>query len=72
VYTNKGIAQKRKTAAIRLLALILFISGAYRLKSSGLGLKDLKELLRKTLHGGVATIVQLWALIKEQIASRWV
>ncbi|KAF2706664.1 FAD/NAD(P)-binding domain-containing protein [Pleomassaria siparia CBS 279.74] len=66
-YTSKGRAQKRKTLAVRLLALILMVGGAYRLRQSGLGATDLKAFLRSGLQGVMSSVLQLYAIFKTQV-----
>jgi len=69
-YTKKGVAQKRKTRAVRLLALVLLAGGAYRLRQSGLGVKDVKAFLQNEVQRSVARIFQLWAFFKDQATLR--
>jgi hypothetical protein len=65
-YTKKGVAQKRKTRAVRVLALALLVGGAYRLRQSGLSVKDLKAFVRKEVQGSVARIFQIWSFFRDQ------
>jgi hypothetical protein len=57
----------RRTRAVRLLAVILGVVGAYRLRKSELGISDIKGILQDLLRSALARVVQLWALIKEQV-----
>jgi hypothetical protein len=56
----------RRTRALRFLSITLAIIGAYRLRKSGLGFKDIKGALHNVLQGAVATAVQAFTLLKEQ------
>jgi hypothetical protein len=69
-YTKKGVAQKRKTRAVRLLALVLLAGGAYRLRQSGLGVKDLKAFLQNEVKRSVTRILQLWIFVKDQVTLK--
>lgn len=66
-YTSKGTAKIRRTKALRFLTVALAVVGAYKVRQSGLGLQDLKAVVKNFLQGYVARIFQLWALLKSQV-----
>jgi len=68
-YTSKGVAKMRRTKAFRLLTLALAVVGAYKVRQSGLGLQDIKAVLKNFLQGYVARIFHLWTLLKSQVVS---
>jgi cation diffusion facilitator CzcD-associated flavoprotein CzcO len=67
VYTKKGVWNIRKTRAIRGLAVLLAVVGAWRLSQSGLGFGDLKGVMRNVLQGSIASLRQLAGVVREQI-----
>lgn len=67
-YTSKGIAKVRQRKAIRLLTVALAIVGAYRIRQSGLGVQDAKDAMRGLVQGLLGRLVQLWTLVKSQVA----
>lgn len=66
-YTSKGIAKIRRRRALRLLSITLAIVGVYRWRKSGLGLKDLRQMLQSVLQGVIVTAVQAWNQVKSQV-----
>ena len=66
-YTSKGIAKIRRRRALRLLSVTLAVVGVYRWRKSGLGLKDLRQMLQSVLQGVIATAVQAWNQVKSQV-----
>jgi hypothetical protein len=66
-YTSKGIAKIRRRRALRLLSVTLAIIGVYRWRKSGLGLKDLRQMLQSVLQGMIVTAVQTWNQVKSQV-----
>ncbi|KAG9206014.1 hypothetical protein G6514_006292 [Epicoccum nigrum] len=66
-YTSKGIAKIRRRRALRLLSVTLAIIGVYRWRKSGLGLKDLRQMLQSVLQGVIVTAVQTWNQVKSQV-----
>lgn len=67
-YTKKGIWAQQRTRATRLLAILLAIVGAYRLRQSGTGFRDVKDAIRSLVQGSVASLGELWAVLRKQIA----
>jgi hypothetical protein len=59
----------RRTRAMRVLAVVVGIVGMYRARQSGLGVRNIKGVLRSVLQGSVANLLQLWALAKKQIEA---
>lgn len=66
-YTQKGLNKVRRTRAIRTLTLLLAIAGVYRMRQKGLGIFDLKIILRNTVQGALSRAVQSLELIKQAI-----
>jgi hypothetical protein len=64
-YTNKGIAKMRARRAVRTLALMLAIGGVWRFKQSGLGLKDVKSLLRGAVQGSIGNLNEVWEMMRK-------
>jgi len=65
-YTSKGLSKTRRTRALRMLGVTLAIIGVYRWRKSGLGLKDIRGMMRNVLQGVLATAVQAWTVLKAQ------
>ncbi|KAL1792071.1 hypothetical protein ACET3X_009822 [Alternaria dauci] len=68
-YTNKGIARMRARRVVRMLALVLVIGGAWRLWQSGLGLKDVKGLLRGVVQASFRNIMEVREMIKKTLLA---
>jgi cation diffusion facilitator CzcD-associated flavoprotein CzcO len=66
-YTRKGIWSIRKTRAMRGLAVLLAVIGAYRARRSGLGIRDAKGLMRSIIRGSLASLGQVVGMVREQI-----
>lgn len=52
---------------MRLLSFILAIGGSYRLRQSGLGVKDIKVALRRLVQGSLMNLLQLWVMLRRQL-----
>ncbi|KAF1841159.1 FAD/NAD(P)-binding domain-containing protein [Cucurbitaria berberidis CBS 394.84] len=68
-YTSKGIWNIRRTKATRLLSVALAVVGAYRARQVGLGLKDIKAVLRKLVQGLLMRLSQLWTVVRSHIKA---
>lgn len=68
-YTNKGIARIRARRVVRALALVLVIGGAWRLWQSGLGLKDVKGLLRGAVQASFRNIMEVREMISKTLLA---
>lgn len=66
-YTPKGTAKIRRKRIMRLLSFILAIGGSYRLRQSGLGVKDIKVALRRLVQGSLMNLLQLWVMLRRQL-----
>ncbi|KAF1837180.1 FAD/NAD(P)-binding domain-containing protein [Decorospora gaudefroyi] len=66
-YTNKGVAKMRLRRAMRGLAVLLAVSGMWRLRKSGLGIKDVIELLRGILHARVVDVRRFGEAIRNVV-----
>lgn len=67
-YTKKGIWNMRRTRAMRALAVLLAIVGAHRLHKSGLGVRDIKEMMQNIVQGSLHSVVQVWRQVRGQVA----
>jgi hypothetical protein len=54
-YTSKGLAKRRITKFLRILAVLGTIFGAIRLRRSGLGKDDLKAVLKSYVRTALLT-----------------
>jgi len=54
---------------VKGLALVLAIGGMWRLKRSGLALKDAKDWLKNVVRGSWANLMQLWAAYSKALSS---
>jgi cation diffusion facilitator CzcD-associated flavoprotein CzcO len=68
-YTSKGIWNMRRRRATRVLATVLAIVGAYRVRQSGLGVKDLKAMLQNVVQGALASLMELRAVVQKQLGA---
>ncbi|KAF2030110.1 FAD/NAD(P)-binding domain-containing protein [Setomelanomma holmii] len=68
-YTSKGIWNIRRRRAMRILATVLAIVGAYRVHQSGLGVKDVKALLQNVIRGSLASLVELRGVVQKQLGA---
>jgi cation diffusion facilitator CzcD-associated flavoprotein CzcO len=66
-YTKKGIWNIRRRRATRVLAITLAIVGAYRVRQSGLAVRDVKGTLQNVVQGSVASLVELWGVARKQL-----
>jgi hypothetical protein len=69
-YTKKGIAKMRMRRAVRVLVVVLAVGGLWRLKLSGLRVNDVKGSLRCVLQGGVASVMDFWAIVRNAVLVR--
>jgi len=68
-FTSKGIARIRLRRMVKSLALVLAIGGMWRLKRSGLTLKDAKDWLKGMVRGSWENLMQLWATYSKALSS---
>ena len=68
-YTSKGIARMRARRVVRTLALVLAIGGAWRFRQSGLGLDDVKGLLRGAVQGSLRNVMDVWETIRKTLLA---
>ena len=66
-YTKRGIWNIRRTRATRALAVLLAVVGAYRLRQSGMGFRDIKDAIRSLVQGSVASLGELLTLLRKQL-----
>jgi cation diffusion facilitator CzcD-associated flavoprotein CzcO len=66
-YTKKGIWNIRRARAMRTLATLLAVVGAYRARQHGLGFANIKGVLQSIVQGSVASLAYLGAVVKKQI-----
>lgn len=66
-YTRRGIWNIRRTRATRVLAVLLAVIGAYRLRQSGMGFRDVKDAMRSLVQGSVASLAELWTVLRKQL-----
>jgi hypothetical protein len=52
---------------MRALAILLAVVGAYRVRRSGLGVRDVKGVMRNIVQGSMVSLVQVWELVKKQV-----
>lgn len=67
-YTKRGIWNIRRTRATRVLAVLLAVVGAYRLRQSDMSFRDVKDAMRSLVQGSVASLGELWTLLRKQLA----
>ncbi|KAH3918183.1 hypothetical protein HBI56_144170 [Parastagonospora nodorum] len=68
-YTKKGLWNQRKMRAMRALAVLLAIVGAYRIRQSGKRVKDVRESMRRAVEGAVGRAVQVLGVLREGIKN---
>ncbi|KAF2832951.1 FAD/NAD(P)-binding domain-containing protein [Ophiobolus disseminans] len=68
-YTSKGIWNMRRRRATRILAMVLAIVGAYRLRRSGMGVGDVKRMLQKLVRGSAASVLQVLGDVRRQVSG---
>jgi hypothetical protein len=68
-YTSKGIARRRAKRVVRTLALVLAIGGAWRFRQSGLGMVDVKALLRGAVQGSVRNVMEAWGMLRKAVLA---
>jgi hypothetical protein len=68
-YTSMGIARMRARRMVRMLALVLAIGGMWRLRQSGLGVKDVKRLLRSAVQGSVGNLSQVLEMMRKAVLA---
>ena len=54
---------------VRTLALVLAIGGAWRFKQSGLGMVDVKALLRGAVQGSVRNVMEAWRMLRKAVLA---
>ncbi|KAH7114420.1 hypothetical protein B0J11DRAFT_540952 [Dendryphion nanum] len=68
-YTKKGIAAKRRRVLKKTIVLALGIIGAYRFYQSGLGVADVKELMKQLFQSIVGQILLVWSFVKDRLLT---
>jgi len=68
-YTSQGRWNVRKMRAMRALAVLVAIVGAYRIRQSGRKMKDVRESMRRALQGAVERAIQVLGVVREGIKS---
>lgn len=43
------------------------VIGAYRLRQSGMGFRDVKDAMRSLVQGSVASLAELWTVLRKQL-----
>lgn len=66
-YTSKGLAKLRLRKLLKTLAFVLAIGGAWKLRSSGLGVAELKELARGVVQSSLAKAMQTMNRIQNAV-----
>ncbi|KAF2131583.1 FAD/NAD(P)-binding domain-containing protein [Dothidotthia symphoricarpi CBS 119687] len=68
-YTRKGAVKKLQTRAVRLMTVALVVVAAYRVRQSGLGVKDVGAVLQGVVVGAFMQLRQVLALLQSKILS---
>lgn len=66
-YTSKGVARMRRTRVLRVVAVAVAVVGAWRVRRSGVGVKDVRAFLEGMLQGWLARVVKGWTVVKGQL-----
>jgi hypothetical protein len=66
-YTKKGMARMRVRRLVRTLAVVLAVGGMWRLRRSGLGVRDVSALVRGVVEGSVRNLGQVAEMVRKAV-----